>query len=141
MTSPAVSAKPTIGLRPEVLDVCVKAIHELRAETTGVISVTVSTSDGFTVASTLEQGVESDKVSAMTSSISALSTALSRQTGRGMPNNLVLEANLGKIVAMNVPGARERLVLAVVTNEAAVLGQLLWSCRAICERIARAINP
>jgi predicted regulator of Ras-like GTPase activity (Roadblock/LC7/MglB family) len=115
---------------------CAELLAELRAGTSGVVSATVSTTDGLAVASTLADRHEVDKLSAMSSSIAALASALTREAARGEPERVILESARGHIVSMKVPAAHAGLVLTVVGDDNAVLGKLLWSCRAISERIA-----
>jgi uncharacterized protein len=134
------SAKSAASVRAEVASVCAAALQELRATTPGVDSATIATGDGFTVASTLGKRDDADKVAAMTSSMNALGAALARQTGRGTPSNFVLEASGGKVAMLDLLDGHERLVLTVVTNDAAILGHLLWSCRAAGERIVKAVR-
>ena len=111
-------------------------LAELRSGTAGVVSATVSTADGLAVASTLSDRHEVDKLSAMSSSIAALATALTREASRGEPERVILESARGHIVSMKVPATDVGLVLTVVSDDSAVLGKLLWSCRNTSERIA-----
>ena len=115
---------------------CAELLAELRTGTTGVVSATVSTEDGLAVASTLADRHEVDKLSAMSSSIAALASALTREAARGEPERVILQSARGHIVSMKVPAAGTGLVLTVVSDDSAVLGKLLWSCRTTSERIA-----
>lgn len=48
----------------------------------------------------------------------------------------MLESSHGHIVSMKVPASDPDLVLTVVTDNGAVLGKLLWHCRAAADGIA-----
>ena len=115
---------------------CADTLADLRTTTAGLQSATIATTDGLAVASTLGSGKEVDKLAAMSGSIAALASALTRETGHGEPENLILESSDGLIVSFRVPVAEPGLVLTVVTDNNAVLGTLLWSCRAAVARIA-----
>ena len=49
----------------------------------------------------------------------------------------MLESATGLIVSMKVPGQDGGMVLTVVTDRNAVLGKLLWDCRATAIEIAQ----
>ena len=138
MSKPPATAESIAAARAHLAQVCRDPIKTLRETTPGVVSATVATSDGFTLASTLTTRVEADKLSATAGSINALGAALTRQAGRSAPVNLMLESENGKVVSMSVSGLKDAAVLTVVTSEAAILGDLLWACRKACERIALA---
>lgn len=121
---------------------CAERLDDLRRSAPGVLSATVATTDGLAVASTLSNKGEVDKLAAMSGSIAALAAALTRETGHGEPGRVILESSRGHIVSLKVPGSDPDLVLTVVTDNSAVLGKLLWHCRATAEGIAaRAAVP
>ncbi|MBU0746463.1 MAG: roadblock/LC7 domain-containing protein [Gammaproteobacteria bacterium] len=123
-------------------------LGELQRGTPGVLSATLASTDGLTVASTLSDTQDADKLSAMSGSLSALAGAMTREAGHGVPERLILESGTGHIVSMNVPTTSGDLVLTVVTNQASLLGKLLWSCRSTadlvcvaCAQQATAVSP
>lgn len=132
----SVAAMPRLALVAR----CAELLAELRQGTPGVVSATVATADGLAVASTLVGGSEVDKLAAMSGSIAALASALTRETGRGEPERVILESAGGHVVSMKVPGSAAGLVLTVVTDGNAVLGKLLWNCRATAEKLAAAAS-
>lgn len=115
---------------------CAELLAELRQSASGVLSATVATADGLPVASTLANKHEVDKLSAMSGSISALASAMTRETGHGEPERMILESSRGHIVSMKVPTTGSSLVLTVVSDDNAVLGKLLWHCKATTEKIS-----
>lgn len=116
---------------------CAEQLAQLRQDTPGLVSATIATLDGMLVASTLADRERADKLAAMASSISALSAALTRETGHGEPERVTLESADGLVLACKVSDAGAGLVLAVVAGRQAVLGTLLWNCRAAADRIRR----
>ena len=113
-------------------------LAELQRETPGVLSATLASADGLTVASTLSNNHEADKLSAMSGSLSALAGAMTREAGHGVPERLILESSTGHIVTMGVSTASGDLVLTVITNQSSLLGKLLWSCRSTADQVIAA---
>ena len=113
-------------------------LAELQRGTPGVLSATLASADGLTVASTLSNNHEADKLSAMSGSLSALAGAMTREAGHGVPERLILESSTGHIVTMGVSTASGDLVLTVVTNQSSLLGKLLWSCRSTADLVTAA---
>lgn len=118
-----------------------EALATLKRETPGVLSATLASADGLTVASTLDISQEADRLAAMSSSLAGLATALTRETGHGTPARLILESDQGVIVTLQVPLPGGALVLTVITSTEAVLGKLLWSCRQTVEQLAGFAQP
>lgn len=115
---------------------CAEQLARLKHDTPGVLSATIATADGLSVASTLADRHEVDKLAAMAASISALARALTHETNHGDPERVVLESSMGHIVSLKLPAPEAGLLLTVVTDHSAVLGKLLWECRATAQRIA-----
>ncbi|MGV3681790.1 MAG: roadblock/LC7 domain-containing protein [Acidovorax sp.] len=113
-------------------------LGELQRGTPGILSATLASADGFTVASTLSDSQDADKLSAMSGSLSALAGAMTREAGHSAPERLILESGSGHIVSMNLPVPSGDLVLTVVTNESSLLGKLLWSCRNTADQVVAA---
>lgn len=113
----------------------------LQQDTHGVLSVTLASADGLTVASTLTDAHEAARLAAMSGSISALASALARETDHGAPERLILESSQGLILTMNVASTNGDMVLTVVTSREALLGKLLWSCSAAVQALGGAAQP
>lgn len=110
----------------------------LQRSTAGVVSATLASPDGLTVSSTLSDSHEADRLSAMAGSMGGLAAALSRESGHGAPQRLILESAEGLVLALSVPLPAGPLVLAVVSTPQAVLGRLLWNCRQTVSRLVSA---
>lgn len=134
------SAAPAVqaSLRLVTIARLAELLGELQRGTPGILSATLASADGFTVASTLSDSQDADKLSAMSGSLSALAGAMTREAGHSAPERLILESGSGHIVSMNVPVASGDLVLTVVTNESSLLGKLLWSCRNTADQVIAA---
>jgi uncharacterized protein len=115
---------------------CTEILNEFCRTTSGVQSATVATSDGLTVASTMGVKREGDKLSAISSSISALAAALTREVGHSEPDRVLLESDHGRVISIKVPTLHSGLVFTAVTDQNAVLGLLLWNSRIATEKLA-----
>lgn len=124
------------GERQRLAPACAALLAELQQDTPGVLSATLATADGLAVASTLAAAHEADRLAAMSGSIAGLAAAMTAETGHGEPGALVLQSTAGHIVSLKVAGRGADLVLTVVSDTHALLGKLLWACRATAERIS-----
>lgn len=114
---------------------CADVLADLRRGTTGVTSATLASADGLAVASTLDARQGADRLAAMAGSMAALASAMASETGHGDPERVILASGDGHIVAVKIPMPTQPLVLALVTDSNAVLGQLLWACRSAVDQI------
>lgn len=122
----------------DLIAYCTALLTDFCCNAHGVQSATLATFDGVTVASTIDGKTESDKMSAMSSSISALAAALTREVNHAEPDRVVFESGDGRIVFIKIPAAG--MVFTAVTNDGAVLGTLLWHCRSATERLASYVS-
>lgn len=127
---PPVAARP---LRLVTIARLAELLADLQRDAPGVVSATLASADGLTVASTLSNSQDADKLSAMSGSLSALAGAMTREAGHAAPERLILESGSGHIVSMNVAAPTGDLVLTAVTNQSSLLGKLLWSCRSTAD--------
>lgn len=88
----------------------------------------LTTSDGFEVAACPRRPL-TQKLAAMSSSLQALSEAITREAGLRNSRNLVIEAETGTIVVLGLGGTGPRMSLAVIANNSETLGRLLWAAR------------
>lgn len=114
---------------------CTEVLNEFCATTPGAQSATVATPDGVTLASTIHGKSGGDKISAMSSSISALAAALTREVSHAEPDRVLLESADGRIIFIKVPGSQAGIVFTAVTDHNTVLGALLWNCRSATEKL------
>ena len=105
----------------------------------GVQVAVLSSADGFEVAAFHSPGAATAaaRVAAMSSSITALGDAITRETGLNGSRNLIIESDNGAIVLLALKEARPALALAIVANKQAILGHLLWSARNAAVAIER----
>ena len=94
----------------------------------GIAYAVLTTSDGFEVAAHPRQ-IITQKLAAMSSSLQALSEAITREAGLINSRNLVIEAETGTIIVLGLGGAGPRMSLAVIANNSETLGRMLWAAR------------
>ncbi|HEY9107014.1 MAG TPA: roadblock/LC7 domain-containing protein [Roseateles sp.] len=110
-----------------------RAGQELLDTIDGARTVLVATVDGFPLAVAQRQPLDADRLAAIVSSIGALGTAASSETGIGAPRCLVVESTQGRLVVRCVKAGAHELVVAVLTDTQALLGRV-WTALAHVER-------
>lgn len=117
-----------------------KTLDAFAQATPGVVSAVLMSADGFEVASLQLGKGGAARLAAMGSSLSAIGSAIAREAGIVECNRMIIESDSGTVVIMTIPEARPPLSLAVIANDASVLGQLLWAAKNCCIAIARAFR-
>jgi uncharacterized protein len=134
------SAQTTVPAPRAQEDLAIFAVRQIEsfvAENSSVSYAVLTTADGFEVAAYPPKPI-TQKLAAMSSSLQALSEAISREAGLANSRNLVIETDTGNIAVMGVPDLQPRMSLAVVSNNSETLGRLLWSARNFCASLAKA---
>lgn len=104
------------------------------------ISLAVLTSeDGFEIAAYRAAEI-SGRLAAMSSSLQALSEAITREAGLAGSKSLVIEAETGTIIVLGIATTSPRVSLAVVASNAETLGTLLWAARNCCKSLEQALG-
>ena len=140
----AVTSQPPpkeVALRqnPALPSLCHPAIQWFMSQTSGVTAVLVATSDGFEIASVLHQSLSAEKMAAMTSSILALGEAVLAEAELSDCQNVVIESSKGLVVMLAIGDPRNELLLSVIADRNAMLGQVLWAARRCCEQIRQSV--
>ncbi|UXI67429.1 roadblock/LC7 domain-containing protein [Tahibacter amnicola] len=117
-----------------------KHLDALGNATVGVVSAVLMSADGFEVASLQVGKGGAARLAAMGSSLSAIGSAIAREAGIVDCNRMIIQADTGTVVVMNIPTAKPPMSLAVVANEEAVLGKLLWAASNCCAAVGRAFG-
>ena len=115
----------------------IDALMTLQPEISGVL---ISTVDGFEIAATLTPGLSAAKLSAMTSSLLALAEAMCKETASGACRDMVIDAEKSRILLMELPHHKQKLVLAVLCTNKVTLGQVLWAVRTCREQLSRRLD-
>ena len=131
----------TLRQRPGLSSLCKVHLQAFVSATSGVTAAIVATSDGFEVASVLHSSLSPEKMAAMTSSILALGEAVLAEAGLVDCQNVVIESHGGLIVMLSVGDPDGELLLSVITDGNAMLGQVLWAARRCCQTVRAGVAP
>jgi len=119
---------------------CQRYLQEFADATPGIHNATIATADGFEVAQIQNPSLSASRMAAMSSSLHALGNAVVQEAMLARCQNIIIEADAGKILLMAIPGLDDNLVLNVIADSDMLLGQLLWACGKCCERISAGLK-
>ncbi len=114
----------------------VDRLRELQASSPDIEASAVVSLDGLTIASALPQGVEEDRVSAMSAAMLSLGERIANELGRGSLAQVYIKGQKGYVVLMSVG---EEAVLTALAREQAKLGLILLEMRRAAEDLTRLI--
>lgn len=114
----------------------VDRLRELQASSPDIEASAVVSIDGLSIASALPQGVEEDRVSAMSAAMLALGERIASELGRGEIEQVYIRGQKGYVVLMAVG---EEAVLTTLAREQAKLGLILLDMRRAAEDLAKLI--
>lgn len=100
--------------------------QKILSEVTGVTAVVVATVDGFDVASAIRGNTNASRIAALASSIAAISTVVSDETELGLSKSVIIDTESGFAVVYSVRRADAELVINVIANSSAILGQVAY---------------
>ena len=114
----------------------VERLRELQASSPDIEASAIVSVDGLTIASALPQGVEEDRVSAMSAAMLSLGERIANELGRGAPERDYLKGESGYVVLMSVG---EDAVLTALAREQAKLGLIFLDMRRAAEALTKLI--
>lgn len=106
----------------------------------GVLLTVLTSSDGFEVAAHPADSATAARIAAMSSSIQALSEALTREAGLSANRSLILETDTGAVVMVGLADTLPKMSLAVVATGSELLGELLWAARNLCKALESSLR-
>jgi len=109
---------------------------ELQSSSPDIEASAVVSVDGLPIASALPQGVEEDRVSAMSAAMLSLGERIANELGRGALAQVYIKGEKGYVVLMSVG---EEAVLTALARERAKLGLILLEMRRAAESLAKLI--
>lgn len=109
------------------------ALNELMQESQEIQAAALVSLDGFTMASALPEGMQEDRVGAMSAAILGLGERAAAELGRGSLSQVFIEGEGGYVLLI---AAGERAVLTCLADSDAKLGLVLYDMRAAAEAIA-----
>jgi predicted regulator of Ras-like GTPase activity (Roadblock/LC7/MglB family) len=114
----------------------VDRLRELQASSPDIEASAVVSVDGLSIASALPQGVEEDRVSAMSAAMLSLGERIATELGRGSLEQVYVKGQKGYVVLMSVG---EEAVLTALAREQAKLGLILLDMRRAAEDLSKLI--
>ncbi len=114
----------------------VDSLRDLQASSPDIEASAVVSVDGLTIASALPQGVEEDRVSAMTAAMLSLGERIATELGRGVLDQVYIKGENGYVILMSIG---EEAVLTTLAREEAKLGLIFLDMRRATEDLANLI--
>jgi len=114
----------------------VDRLRELQASSPDIEASAVVSVDGLSIASALPQGVEEDRVSAMSAAMLSLGERIATELGRGSLEQVYVKGEKGYVVLMSVG---DEAVLTALAREQAKLGLILLDMRRAAEDLSKLI--
>lgn len=110
----------------------------LLKEVSGALAVVISSADGFDVASAARNKDQVTRMAAMASSVSAIASVIGQETLLGNHLGVTIGIERGYVMMVEVSHPTTPMILSVVTDTNAVLGQLNYMTRQAAAALASA---
>lgn len=114
----------------------VERLRDLQASSPDIEASAVVSVDGLIIASALPQGVEEDRVSAMSAAMLSLGERIATELGRGALEQVYIKGESGYVILMSVG---EDAVLTALSREQAKLGLIFLDMRRAVADLAKLI--
>jgi len=118
-------------------DQMVDRLRSMQAAAPDIEASAIVSVDGLIMASALQQGVEEDRVSAMSAAMLSLGERISGELGRGGLEQVYIKGNAGSIVLTSV-GAEA--VLTALARQDAKLGLIFLEMRRAAEDLVKLVG-
>lgn len=109
------------------------ALNRLMEESQEIQAAALVSLDGFTMASALPEGMQEDRVGAMSAAILGLGERAAAELGKGSLSQVFIEGDGGYVMLI---AAGERAVLTCLADSEAKLGLVLYDMRIAAQEIA-----
>lgn len=118
-------------------DQMVDRLRSMQAAAPDIEASAIVSVDGLIMASALQQGVEEDRVSAMSAAMLSLGERISGELGRGGLEQVYIKGNAGSIVLTSVG---EEAVLTALARQDAKLGLIFLEMRRAAEDLVKLVG-
>jgi predicted regulator of Ras-like GTPase activity (Roadblock/LC7/MglB family) len=112
----------------------VDRLRELEISSSDIEASAVVSVDGLTIASALPQGVEEDRVSAMSAAMLSLGERIATELGRGQLAQVYIKGENGFVVLMSIG---DDAVLTAMARQQAKLGLIFLEMRRAAEDLSK----
>ena len=123
-------------MAPSRAEQLVERLRTMQAAAPDIEASAIVSVDGLIMASALQQGVEEDRVSAMSAAMLSLGERISGELGRGGLEQVYIKGEKGSIVLTAIG---EEAVLTALVREQARLGLIFLDMRRAAEDLAKLI--
>jgi predicted regulator of Ras-like GTPase activity (Roadblock/LC7/MglB family) len=128
----------SIHQEPRAIELGTFALTELRELAPSLVFATIVTDDGFELVHAPHNSFEAGRFGSMSSSVQALSEAVTRELHIGESGYVVIAAEKGHVLQLRIPG--HPLILAALFDTAETLGKALASSRRTAERLGAQLS-
>ena len=136
--SAAPAARPVAAARQATREErLASALDGLMEENPDIQAAALVSLDGFTMASALPEGMQEDRVGAMSAAILGLGERAAAELGRGRLSQVFIEGDDGYVVLI---AAGDRAVLTCLAGTEAKLGLVLYDMRSSSDSIAEILG-
>jgi predicted regulator of Ras-like GTPase activity (Roadblock/LC7/MglB family) len=118
-------------------DQMVERLQHMQAAAPDIEASAIVSVDGLIMASALQQGVEEDRVSAMSAAMLSLGERISSELGRGGLEQVYIKGNAGSIVLTSVG---DEAVLTAMARQEAKLGLIFLEMRRAAEDLVKLVG-
>lgn len=115
----------------------VERLQNMQASAPDIEASAVVSVDGLIMASALQQGVEEDRVSAMSAAMLSLGERISSELGRAGLEQVYIKGDAGSIVLTSVG---EEAVLTAMARQEAKLGLIFLEMRRAAEDLVKLVG-
>lgn len=126
-----------LKLAPTAKVIAQRESQSILEEVNGVTAVVVATVDGFDIASAMRAG-DAARVAAMASSISAISAVVSQEASLGRNKSVTIDTDSGFALVYSVHRSDAELVINVIADGNAILGQVSYRVAQFSKTLAEA---
>ena len=118
-------------------DQMVERLRTMQAAAPDIEASAIVSVDGLIMASALQQGVEEDRVSAMSAAMLSLGERISSELGRGGLEQVYIKRDAGSIVLTSVG---DEAVLTAMARQEAKLGLIFLEMRRAAEDLVKLVG-
>ena len=115
----------------------VERLRNMQAAAPDIEASAVVSVDGLIMASALQQGVEEDRVSAMSAAMLSIGERISGELGRGVLEQVYIKGDKGAIILTAIG---EEAVLTAMARQEAKLGMIFLEMRRAAEDLVKLVG-
>lgn len=127
-----------MNIDPKMISLAESTIDNLMAQVKGIRAVVISTEDGFEVAARVENTAQVSRLAAIAGSLTALGAVAGEESQLGICDNVIIGAENGCLIMLQVRCPQIELILSVVTGKDVIVGQALYFAKQAAQAMEHA---